>query len=272
MGSVILLAGLALLIIASGIGLFSVIHANQVASSNANATATTQANSTATIVAANATGIAEANAIATQNATNATATATVYQNLYNQSTSGTPALSDPLSDNSNGNGWNVGTNNSGGSCQFAGGAYHISQTRTNYFWSCTTSGNFSDFAYQVQMQIIKGDDGGVAFRVNITNNTFYGYVFAVGQNGSYQLFVCPPNTTSCNSLSSSSSSAINQGLNQTNLVTVIVKGNTITLYVNQQEIESMTDSTFSHGQIGVIAEDNSNATEVVYSNAKVWRL
>ncbi len=272
MGRVILLAGLALLIIASGIGLFSVIHANQVASSNANATATTQANSTATAVAANATGIAEANAIATQNAAVATATATAYQGLYNQSTSGTAALSDPLSDNSNGHRWSEGTDNSGGSCQFAGGAYHAGETSTNFFETCNASPTFTNFAYQVQMQIIKGDDGGVAFRVNNTNSTFYGYVFAVGQAGSYQIFVCPPNTSSCNSLSSGSSSAINQGLNQGNLLTVIVRGSTFTVYVNQQEVDSVTDSTFSHGHIGLIADDISNSTEVVYSNAKVWTL
>jgi eukaryotic-like serine/threonine-protein kinase len=269
-GKVILLAGLALLIIASGIGLFAVIHANQVATFNATATATAQAKSTTTAVAAQATGIAEANAVATQNAANATATVTVYQNLYNQSTSGTPALSDPLSDNSNGNRWSESTDNNG-ACQFTGGAYHVSTAQTNSFHICYASPSFSNFAYQVQMKSIKCDAGGVAFRANTTNNAFY--LFDVGQDGSYQFLVCPPDPASCNSpLSQGSSVAIKQGLNQTNLLAVIVKGNTITLYVNQQEIDSVTDNTFSHGGIGLIANDISNPTEVVYNNAKVWSL
>ncbi len=275
-GRILLLAGLALLVIAGGIGLFAVIHANQVATANANATATARANSTATAVAFQATDTSEANAIATQNAMNATAqaqaTASVIAANPDPYGGGTLAFYDPLSDNSNGNRWYEGTGNNG-ICQFTGGAYHVSTAQTNFFWTCTASPNFTNFAYQVQMKIIKGDDGGVAFRVNNTNSTFYGYVFAVGRDGSYQLFVCPPNATTCSSpLSQGSSSAIKQGLNQTNLVTVIVKGNTITLYVNQQEIGSVADNTFSKGQIGVIAEDNSNATEVIYSNAKVWTL
>ncbi len=281
MGRVILLAGLALLIIASGIGLFSVIHANQVASSNANATATTQANSTATAIAANATGIAESNAIATQNAANATATvqaqaratASVIAANPDPYGGGTLAFYDPLSDNSNGNGWSEGTDNSG-SCQFVGGAYHAINTSIHVYEGCIASPNFNDFAYQVQMKIIKGDAGGIVFRINkASDGTPDSYVFRVGQDGSYQLYVCPLNATTCSSsLSHGSSGAINQGLNQTNLVAVLVIGNAITLYVNQQKIGSVTDNTFSQGQIGVMAYDISNPTEVVYSNAKVWTL
>jgi eukaryotic-like serine/threonine-protein kinase len=273
-GRVILLIGLALLIIAGSVGLYSVIHANQVA------TATAHAHATATAAAFSATGTAQAQSIAaTADAFNATATpqaqatgtATAYQNLYNSATSGTPALSDPLSDNSNGNGWSEGTS-SNFACAFAGGAYHASESQKNSFVYCDApSTDFRDFAFQVQMKIIKGDDGGVIFRANDTNNTYY--VFSVGQDGSYELFVCPPKASKCNSaLLSNSSGAINQGLNQTNVVTVVVKGNTITLYVNQQAIDSVTDNTFSHGQIGVISYDISNPTEVVYNKAKVWTL
>jgi len=273
-GRVILLIGLALLIIAGSVGLYSVIHANQVA------TATAHAHATATAAAFSATGTAQAQSIAaTADAFNATATpqaqatgtAMAYQNLYNSATSGTPALSDPLSDNSNGNGWSEGTS-SNFACAFAGGAYHASESQKNSFVYCDApSTNFRDFAFQVQMKIIKGDDGGVIFRANDTNNTYY--VFSVGQDGSYELFVCPPKASKCNSaLLNNSSGAIKQGLNQTNVVTVVVKGNTITLYVNQQEIDSVTDNTFSHGQIGVIAFDISNPTEVVYNKAKVWTL
>ncbi|HXZ05776.1 MAG TPA: hypothetical protein VEH81_13155, partial [Ktedonobacteraceae bacterium] len=72
------------------------------------------------------------------------------------------------------------------------------------------------------------------------------------QNGSYQLFHCTGDQ--CNKiLIDSSSSAINQGLNQTNLVAVIAQNSTIGLYVNHQLIGSVVDNTFSSGQIGVTA-------------------
>jgi len=45
--------------------------------------------------------------------------------------------------------------------------------------------------------------------------------------------------------------------------------------VNRQQITSLTDGTFTHGQIGFIAGafgNSSHPTEAVFSNAKVWTL
>ncbi len=121
------------------------------------------------------------------------------------------------------------------------------------------------------MRIIKGDGGGVTFRSNIRGSTYFGYLFAVRRDGSYRLWVCQSN--SCNSpLLQGYSGAIHRGLNQTNLITVIVKGNAITLYMNQQEIGTVTDNTFSQGSIGVVAFDVSNPTEVAFSNRGVVAL
>ncbi len=73
-------------------------------------------------------------------------------------------------------------------------------------------------------------------------------------------------------LTSNSSSAIKTGLNQSNLIAVVANGSTLDLFVNGQKIDSVLDSTYSHGQIGVVADATNNQTEVVYSNAKVWKL
>ena len=122
------------------------------------------------------------------------------------------------------------------------------------------------------MRIIKGDGGGVTFRSDVGGSTFSGYVFEVRRDDYYRLLLCrQPN--SCNTaLLQGYSGAIHRGLNQTNLITVIVKSNTITLYMNQQEIGSVTDNTFSQGSIGVVAADFGNPTEVAFSNVKVWAL
>ena len=122
------------------------------------------------------------------------------------------------------------------------------------------------------MQIIKGDAGGIIIRANTTNNT--SYVFFVSQDDNYELFLCPK--SACHDLvTTTSSSAIHQGLGQTNIIAVVAQGNTITLYVNHQQITSVTDGTFSHGQIGVTASPyagNGHPTEAVFSNARVWKL
>ncbi|MBV9232149.1 MAG: hypothetical protein JOZ18_22760 [Chloroflexi bacterium] len=62
-------------------------------------------------------------------------------------------------------------------------------------------------------------------------------------------------------------------MGQTNLIAVVAQGSTITLYVNRQQIASVTDSSYSHGNIAVVAKStDGNAAEVAYSNARVWSL
>jgi hypothetical protein len=71
-------------------------------------------------------------------------------------------------------------------------------------------------------------------------------------------------------------------LNQATVIAVVANGNTFDLYVNRQHVFGpVSDSTYTHGQIGVYAEGGFNVnnataqtseTEVVYSDAKVWQL
>jgi hypothetical protein len=56
------------------------------------------------------------------------------------------------------------------------------------------------------------------------------------------------------------------------VIAVVANAGAFDLYANKQKISSMSDSTFSHGQIGVAASASNDPAEVVYSNAKVWTL
>lgn len=281
-GRTILLIGLALLIVLASIGLFAIIRSNQIAANHANATATAQANNatatantnaTATAFAQdlNATETAQINANATADA-NATATVvSANPNRYAPG-GGRLALHDPLSDNAFGNNWSEGTDNSGGSCEFQGGAYHVSESNIQYANSCFASPDFSNFAVEVQMKIITGDAGGIILRADSTNNKLY--VFVVGQDGSY-FFDLYTSSTHIKILTSNTSSAINQGLNQTNLLAVVAQGNAFTLYVNHQQIASVSDNTYNQGQIGFTANpyaNNGHPTEIAFSNVNVWTL
>ena len=53
---------------------------------------------------------------------------------------------------------------------------------------------------------------------------------------------------------------------------VIAQGATLDLYVNRQFVSTVTDTTFSHGTIGVGVLDDSHSTEVAFRNAQVWKL
>ncbi len=185
--------------------------------------------------------------------------------------SGTLALDDSLAYN-NGYKWGEDTNNQGGTCAFTGGAYHIGESGQGQTVNCIASAsNFADFAYEVKMTIIKGDAGGIIFRADVANSK--SYYFRIGQDGSYALELFTDNVLShAQILKSGSNSIINTGTNQSNLIAVVAQGTNINLYVNLHLIYSVSDSTYSQGQIGLIAEDINSPTEVAFSNARVWTL
>lgn len=101
-----------------------------------------------------------------------TGTAQAYQGLYTQVTGGTPALNDPLNAQTNSQ-WDdsTGTN---GSCGFTGDSYASSVPDVNFFQPCYAENtNFSNFAFQIDMTIKQGDEGGIIFRADSTNDMFY---------------------------------------------------------------------------------------------------
>jgi len=191
---------------------------------------------------------------------------------------GTIALDDPLQDNSKGYNWQETTDRYGESCSFTKGAYHAITKRPSgqtggLLYTCAAeSSNFDNFVFQVQMNIVKGDCGALVFRAAPSNFQFY--YFRVCADGYYTLFVYkndqdipPPLVGPLSSIS------VHTGLNQSNVITVVAKGEAIDFYVNQKKIDSVTDSTYSRGQIALATEfQTSDLTEVVYSNAKVWKL
>jgi eukaryotic-like serine/threonine-protein kinase len=182
--------------------------------------------------------------------------------------SGTLALNDPLSDNSKGYAWEEGQPYSGTTCAFTGGAYDVSITQQGIAPCTATSTDFSNFAFQVQMTLIKGAAGGIIFRIN-GPKYYYCYIH---QDGSYGCSLYVDATSTPKVLVSGSSSAIKTGLKQSNLIAVVANSNNIKLYANGQLITSISDNSYSHGAIGLVAEDDSSPAEAVFSNAKVWTI
>ncbi len=131
--------------------------------------------------------------------------------------------------------------------------------------------SFTNFTYEVEMMVSKGDAGGLVFRSNSQATSFY--YFRLNQDGTYTfLLYVDTSGTTARSLAHGTAPGFTTGLNQTNLLSVVAKGTTLTLYANKQEITSVTDSTYTVGEIGLAADYQSGPTEVVYTNAKVWQL
>ena len=187
---------------------------------------------------------------------------------------GTLAFFDPLS-HQDGSKWtSYGPDSLGLSCQFTAGAYHVSQQRTDPFNWCPASGIFSNFAFEVQLTITQGDCGGMLFRMQ-GDGHFYN--FTICQDGRYKVnkYISYSGATTT-ILQESNSSAIRAGLGKPNKMAVVVTGSSMTFYVNERQIDQEQDSSYTSGKIALISSpysrDGGHATDVAYSNARLWTL
>jgi TIR domain len=175
-------------------------------------------------------------------------------------------LEDSLQGTSHGYGWKTDSAN----CQFPGDGYHIAIDALPDAFSCFGSKtDFSNFVFESRMTILRGDAGGLAFRADPNNSKYY--EFEVDHNGHYGFYEY---TTWGNKVTGASGqiSGFHTGVGQSNLVAVKVQGDEITFYDNYHFITTATYYDFSHGQIGFEASSNTNPTEVVFTDAKVWKI
>ncbi|GAC1350087.1 MAG: hypothetical protein NVSMB27_29280 [Ktedonobacteraceae bacterium] len=213
---------------------------------------------------------ATAQAALTAQVDNGTATTTAFNDIFTRDTGGTPKLVDSLSDNSGNNNWDETSGSVDGACVFTGGDYHALEARQGYFQPCLAEAtNFRNFVYQVTMIIDSGRQGGIIFRANSTQGSFY--FFRIGIDGTYALDLYKSGNQEI-TLIHGFSSAITTGLTQTNQLAVIANAGNLYLYANQQFLTSVSDSSLSSGKIGVVALDLRNPSEVEYSNAQVWNI
>ena len=190
--------------------------------------------------------------------------------------SGSLVLQDPLKDNSQGNRWQVlSDNTAGNSCQFVDGTYHVVDTPPNEGACFATATNFSNFTYEIEMTFIKAgqsfDGGGIVIRS--TGNSYY--YFEVFESGRFALVSCTGSDCS-HTISDGSSRVIpsfHSGLHQVNTLAIGVNGFSFDLFVNGVHVDGPvidTRKASDHGMIGVFGAANDAKTEVVYQNAKVW--
>ncbi len=199
----------------------------------------------------------------------AQATASVLDHLqanYELITSTRPVLNDQMH-SATSHDWDTGTG-----CAFKKGGYSVTIAQKAAFIPCTAKNTkFSNFAYQVRLKIVKGDAGGITFRANATNSK--AYLFKIGQDGSYSIYYYPGDATrTTKTISNGFSNLITTGPGEENLIAVIARKNILDLYINKKYLTSFQDSNLTAGQVGIIANDNQNNTEVVCMQAQVWEL
>jgi hypothetical protein len=163
--------------------------------------------------------------------------------------------------------------NFGGVCQFVNGAYQISQSQLNKLKICDESDPYSNFAFEVNMTINRGECGGMDIRYN--GHTYQKYIFAICSNGKYY-FAKYKSSDSKYAFElqqrDNFSPKINQGI-KSNRIAVVANGNSFYLYINGQKIDNVSDSNdYSQGTVGLFAWAKDNVTTVTYRDAKLWEI
>ena len=198
-----------------------------------------------------------------------TSTLTAAANPYTHS--GRLELNDPLSVKSGGTSWQEDSGGDGGICRFTGGAYRVTEPQKGTIHTCfAQSTDFTNFAYEAQMTIFSGDYGGILFRANKTHSQFY--AFRIDSDGHFYLSrYIDGNPAHAQVLAQGRTRLyVHTDTNQINVLAVVVRNDTIVLYVNQKKLETVHDSSYTSGQIGVFAGSAGGSTDVVFSDVKVW--
>lgn len=136
---------------------------------------------------------------------------------------------------------------------FSGGKYQFEVQENNHAASkCSAAGEYDDFQLDVDVEHISGTDNksatGLLFRFVDWDNY---YEFLVSAAGTHKLRK-QVNDVWEDIVGWTSNAAITAGVG-TNHLTVVAQGGSIVCLVNGEEVLDEMDSSFSSGQIGVVA-------------------
>jgi serine/threonine protein kinase len=245
--------GLIVLLLLIGVDIFSVARINPLMVDGFDATATGYARSISATYGATVTSQAQA-------------TMAITANPY-VSSSGPLVLYDPLTDNAQ-NTWQE-QDYDAGSCKFIDGAYHATVTAKDRITPCIGNTTYTDFVFEVQMTLLKGDFGGIIFRSNDQAETYY--CFVLNESGSYEVdFLSPAGESTITS--GTTKTLMHTGLNQDNLLAVVAQGRDFALFVNKQHLVTVPDGLYRAGFVGITVSYGTQTTEAAFHNARIWTL
>jgi hypothetical protein len=118
----------------------------------------------------------------------------------------------------------------------------------------------------VRITLIQGETGGVFLRI-LNNNSYFGYINA---DGSYALSILKNGEQ--NILKTGSAATLGTGRGHSHLLTVIARGSTLYLYLDQDFIAQAVDVTSAEGQVGFFASSDQGPADVAFQNVKIWGL
>ena len=213
--------------------------------------------------------------VLTNYGTSSTTTKTVAMQLYQHVTSQPPTIQDPVNDASY-NIWGIFQKPTYG-CTLKTDGLHAHISDAGHFIYClNTISPAANIAFQIQMKILSGDAGGLVFRVDQSaadSSADSLYFFQVTSTGNYTVYIDKNTSTGQLSfLASGVTQALAAQPGQADTLTVITKGSVFDLYINQQFVVQVHDTTLPTGFVGVLANDDTQPGNVLFTNEKLWYL
>src|SRR5579885_2424590 len=179
---------------------------------------------------------------------------------------GTLVLDDNFTNNGNPNGWTCGTN---ATMTYQNDGLHIVNNSTTDAVICIPQNAnlvVSNFAAQLQMTVASGTTGGLAFYINnsTTPPTYYSLVVSA-DNTTYTLVIMNGTPTTLVS-GRANSQIMNFAIVSGGATSGGCNGN-LKVFINQQCLNSTSNTTFTGGMIGLYIPP---ASEVVFHHIKFW--
>ena len=171
-----------------------------------------------------------------------------------------------------GSGWYT-YQDSNGSADYSNGSFRIWVTTTDYLlWANPNQSLQNDISIYVDATKAGGPDDnkfGLICRYQDSDNFYYLFITSDGYAGISMFKNNEQIWLTGDALISSD--AINQGA-ATNSIRADCASSTLTLYANNQQIASVTDSSFSGGDVGLIAKAYSTpGVDVLFDNFMVFK-
>lgn len=171
-----------------------------------------------------------------------------------------------------GSGWDT-NQDSNGSTDYSNGSFRIKVTNTSYLlWANPNQSLQNDISINVDATKAGGPDDnkfGVICRYQDSDNFYYLFITSDGYAGISMFKNNEQIWLTGDALIPSD--AINQGA-ATNSIRADCAGSTLTLYANNQQIASVTDSSFSGGDVGLIAGTyETSGVDILFDNFMVFK-
>ncbi|HSH01097.1 MAG TPA: hypothetical protein VLL52_01175 [Anaerolineae bacterium] len=175
--------------------------------------------------------------------------------------------------------WETG-NVLGASSRINNGFYEFTvEEPIGIFWA-TAGTNQGDGIYELEATQVAGplDNGyGLLFRSSLDPNNGAFYLFKISGDGhawmGYCSLGCSENETPLVGQGWVETSAIKQGLNETNILRVTAEGSNFVFAVNGIEVGRVSDPTLTKGDIGLLVQTlGEGGVRIHFDNAKVLPL